>query len=262
MRDNTMTLRMNGSISLKKFAHALNRFYALVSGLSQAKRARDVEWVVADLSVSSTLATVAGVGEADRVFDVIEGYAEVGEALQNGRPLPYGRRVSKPAHDLRAFVGNGVESVTFDTFHGDAVISAKASPLVLLGQELPEAPRRIVGTTRLFPPSYGAVSGQVETLARRNTLRFILYDTLNNKAVSCYVAEGDEDKLRDIWGQSVTVEGLITRDPIDGRPMSVRRITSIAMRQTRQISHRDARGASPHSAIPPEELIRRIRDGW
>jgi hypothetical protein len=265
MLDNTLTLRMSGRVSLKKFARALDRFYALVNGLSVLKRARDVEWIISDLTAASAFATVEGIGEPDHVITVIDAYFEIGEALQRGDTVPYPKRVTKPAYDLRSFVGNGIESVTFDTFRGDSIIGAAPTPLTLTGEqaEIQATPgRQIVGTTKIYQPAYGSVSGQVETLARRTGLRFVLYDTVNNKAVSCYVAEGQEALLRDIWGSLVTVEGLVTRDPLSGRPTSVRQITSITKRPERTISYRDARGASPYSAVLPEDLIRRVRDGW
>jgi hypothetical protein len=200
----------------------------------------------------------------------------VGESLERGEAVQYPPRIAKPAYDLRAFAGNGVESVVFDTFRGDAVISAApaavtiaAPPLTLVGEqggidtgEAGRAGQIRRAIPRSYPPAYGAVSGQVETLARRNSLRFVLYDVLHNKAVSCYVAEGEEEKMRDIWGKFVTVEGIVTRDPLDGRPSSVRQITSIVKRPERQISYRDARGASPYSAVSPEDLIGRVRDAW
>lgn len=267
MPDNTLTLRINGQVTLRKFARALDRLQALVSGLSLVKRAQRVEWVVSDLAVSSAIATVQGVGEAERVLDVVDAYTEIGAALQRGERLTYPKRVTKPAYDLRGVVGNGVEAVVFDTFRGDAVITSPVvtpatGALTLVGQQADiSMPGQGIGTQRAYPPSYGAVAGQVETLARRNTLRFILYDLLHNRAVSCYVEEGHEEDMRDIWGRFVTVEGLVSRDPLTGRPMSVRRITNIVKR-TERGSYRDARGASPFHAVPPEDLIRRVRDGW
>jgi hypothetical protein len=278
MPDNTLTLRLNGQVSLKKFAGALDRFWVLVNALSGVKKAGLVEWIVADLNPSSALTTIAGLGDPHRVVDVIDAYTEIGESLERGERVPYSPRIARPAYDLQRFSGNGIESVVFDTFRGDAVISATPAAVVvppepgaltltgeqatidagesLVSRQIPRA------AVRKLPPAYGSVSGQVETLARRTSLRFVLYDALHNKAVSCYVAEGEEDKMRDIWGDFVTVEGLITRDPLDGRPMSVRQITSIIKRRERQISYRDARGASPYSAVSPEDLVRRVRDAW
>ena len=277
MPDNTLTLRMNGRITLKKFAHALDRFLVLVSGLTIMKKAAGIEWIVSDLTAASAFTTVQGFGDPGRIVDVIDAYAEIGESLERGEAVSYRPRIAKPAYDLRAFAGNGVESVVFDTFRGNAVISAApaaavtiaAPPLTLVGEqatidagEVGRGGQIRRAIPRTYPPAYGAVSGQVETLARRNSLRFVLYDVLHNKAVSCYVAEGEEERMRDIWGRFVTVEGLVTRDPLDGRPWPVRQITSIVKRQERQISYRDARGASPYSAVSPEDLIRRVRDGW
>ncbi|MBI2864015.1 MAG: hypothetical protein HYX94_05585 [Chloroflexi bacterium] len=64
--------------------------------------------------------------------------------------------------------------------------------------------------------SYGAIEGRVQTITNRGGLRFDLCDTLHNNAVACYVEEGKEALLREIWGKSVVVEGEISRDRCSG----------------------------------------------
>src|SRR6266850_626333 len=107
MPDNSVTLRIGGQISLKKFARAIERFHVLVNGLTVVSRARGVEWIVSALSSGSAIATVEGLGDIERVVKVVDAFAEVGGALQRGDRLTYPKRVTKPAYDLRDFVGNG-----------------------------------------------------------------------------------------------------------------------------------------------------------
>jgi hypothetical protein len=272
MPDNTMTLRLDGVVLLKTYRAAVDRFTALISALTRARRARGIEWVIADLQPGSAMMTVEGIGDIECVLKVREAYEDIGDALARGeRPLRYSKRVVAPAEALSRFVGHGIESVTFETERVDLVIChrevddvvrfADAVPL----HRSPPAGQVTAGTgagpdRRTLPPAYGAVAGQVETLARRHALRFVLYDTLYNKAVSCYLAEGSEEVMRGVWGRWATVEGLVTRDPVSGRPLSVRRITKVTPRPERATSFRDARGASPDTGILPEDLVRRIRD--
>lgn len=82
-----------------------------------------------------------------------------------------------------------------------------------------------------------------------------------DKAVSCYLAEGYEEIMRGVWGKIATVEGLVTRDPLSGRPLAVRHITKVTPKPDRRISYRDARGAAPSlTGLTPEDAIRRLRD--
>jgi len=134
------------------------------------------------------------------VLDVRESYEDIGEALSRGERLSrYPARVASPAEALSRFAGNGIASVTFETERLDAVV-------LPVGADEPahtEGPRLATPLAADRPPrpaAYGAVSGLVETLTRRTALRFVLY------------------------------EGLVTRDPVSGRPLSVRHITKITRR--------------------------------
>jgi hypothetical protein len=267
MPDNTLTLRLLGEVSLAKFAAAIDSLRVLVGGLAAFRHVRDVRWIIHDLQPGSAMTTIAGFGE--RVVEVVDAYEEVGDALVRNTIYHYPRRVAKPALRLQSYVGNGVESVAFDTFRRDVVIQAappgrevEPEPIRLTGETAPAAPGQAGLALRHLPPAYGAISGQVETIARRGSLRFVLYDTLHDRAVSCYLAEGHEDIMRDAWGHYATVEGLVSRDPGTGRPLSIRQITRVHKRPIRTTSYRDAMGASPYEAVSPEELIKRVRDAW
>ena len=115
-----------------------------------------------------------------------------------------------------------------------------------------------------FAPYYGGVEGRVQTLTSRGSLRFTLYDLFYDRAVSCYLSEGREDLMRDAWGRYVLVEGMVYRDPVGGRPTSVRRVTgdTILTEPEPGRSYVDARGAlrQDASGLSPEEAIRRVRD--
>jgi hypothetical protein len=112
-------------------------------------------------------------------------------------------------------------------------------------------------------PVYGAIEGRIQTLTNRGSLRFTLYDTHNDKAVSCYVAEGQEDLLRDVWGRRALVEGRIRRDSQTGRPLTIRDVRRIVpLPEPEPYRFYEARGILP--LMPgeemPEERIRRLRD--
>jgi len=113
--------------------------------------------------------------------------------------------------------------------------------------------------------AYGAVEGRVQTVTSRRGLRFTLYDSLYDHAVSCYLGEKQEELMRGVWGRRAVVEGWISRDPISGRPVAIRRIFNVTvLPDVAPGSYEKARGALPYDPadVAPEERVRQVRDAW
>jgi hypothetical protein len=127
-----------------------------------------------------------------------------------------------------------------------------------------EATVEVVAPTKSatpYPQTFGAVEGRIQTLSSRGGLRFTLYDTLHDKAVSCYLTEGFEDQMRDAWGRRAVVEGRVTRHPETGRPLAIRGITAVeVLPEVARHAYRDLRGLSPRESLSAEDAIRRLRD--
>jgi hypothetical protein len=257
MRLDTITLVLSGEVVLEDFAAGLSRLSDLVDALATETRAAGVTWIIDDLEKSSALATIRGIGETNSVERVVRAYAEVGAAMEEGRPIPYSGPVLAAATGLRAILGPRVESIRFETPEREATIRAGPQR----GEEVtPETDRQSLAA-RPAPAAYGAVEGRVQTLSNRGSLRFTLYDLLHDKAVSCYLREGHESIMRDAWGHLATVEGWVSRDPLDGRPVAVRQITKVTVKPEPTGSYRDARGVAPSlSGLLPEQAIRRLRN--
>jgi hypothetical protein len=252
--DDTITLALDGNVSLSEFAEAIRRFDSLVQALARAEKAKHVRWFVADLEMSSTIATARGVAAPDQPEEVVRdevkrmvaGYLRVGLSLEQGEPIPYAQDVVKEAEAITAVLNENVRTVRFETAQSEALIAAPAAR--------PE-------TITEKQTSYGAVEGRVQTLTSRGGLRFTLYDTLYDKAVSCYLAEGHEDEMRDVWGRRAVVEGVVSRDAKSGRPLAVRGITTVEMLpEVAPGKYRELRGLSPSGGLSAEEAIRRLRD--
>jgi len=84
-----------------------------------------------------------------------------------------------------------------------------------------------------------------------------------DKAVSCYFAEGKQELILGMWGKLATVEGTVYRDPLSGRPLSIRQVSNITpLPEPRsRFEYQDAMGVAPSlNNLSPEEAIRRIRD--
>jgi hypothetical protein len=254
MAVDTVTLALSGDVALDDFSLAISRLKSLLAALAKdVAQGANILWLVDALDTGSALTTYKGSpmngGELAQVEQVVRAYGNVGQALERNDVIAYSRTVEKEARELlKVLQGGRVETLRFETPETDAIISAAPE----------DRPRS--ATTE----AYGAVEGRIQTLSRHGGLRFTLYDTLNNRAVSCYVAEDfDQELMRHAWGKRAIVEGWVKRDTATGRPLTIRRVRNVVvLPETEPGSYRDARATVPLSdpGLLPELVIRRLRD--
>lgn len=256
MANDTLTLALEGEhIPLERFAQAASHFAALVRALSDAVDARSLRWEVERLDTSSAIMTTRGIDEHEQdgaVGRVASSYIEVGEALGHGATIPFPGKVAEEARALAEVLADGVEALRFE--NAETEIFVRQVP----ARKAPPEPTALVGQH-----AYGAVTGRVQTLSSRSGLRFTLYDLLSDRAVNCYVRAG-VPLMADIWDKLATVEGMVTRDPVSGRPLNVRQITGITIHQPPDPGgYQRARGVMARRPGEPraEDRIRRLRDG-
>lgn len=255
MAGDTVTFAINtDELTMERFAVAIRRFVDLLAALNrEIGEGANIEWILTDLSYGSAIATAQAKLEnedqrpiADRITD---SYVEVGNALRSAEPIPFSQRVEQRALRIRDLLDSDIETITFETFATEVVIERQPP-----SRPLPE---------EAWGYAYGAVTGRVQALSNRGSLRFTLYDRLSDRAVSCYMEPGHEDQMRDIWGRMATVEGWVRRDRKTGRPLTARKIRSISpLGEPERGAYRAARGAVPRAPneIRAEEAIRRLRD--
>jgi hypothetical protein len=256
----TVTLALQGTVSLADFSAAVSRFHALIAALATDVQVEDVEWKLDGLDYSSAITTARGVpvnGSApDRIERVVHAYLEVGEALESGATIPFRPPVQKEAQGLADLLKKSpeIEAVRFETAEAEAIVREPAI-------ELPPDSRLVKATKH--EASYGSVTGRVQTLSSRNSLRFVVYDHIHDRAVSCYLVEGRESMMRQMWDRVATVEGWVSRDPGTGRPLTVRQVSKVTpLTEVEPWDYLRARGVIPRgdNDDPPEAQIRRLRD--
>ena len=248
MAKDTITIALGGEVDLHRFAEAVSNLELLVDALSKAEGAQEVRWVIADLQVSSAMATTRGESSIlEEVERVVNAYENIGECYQAGRrPVGYPQAVVRAADAIVSVIGDKVSSVRFETPDREFTIAG-----------IPEL------VSSVIVKSLGAVAGRVQTLSNRKGLRFILFDTLNDRAVSCYLSEGQEEQMREMWGKRAIVEGEISREKETGRALVIRHITDIkVLSEPERGSYLQARGVAPRKVGAPlaEDIIRQLRD--
>lgn len=252
MKD-TLTVALEGdTISLDKFAAALQATLRMVTALANevAHSSSPIAWVIDGLDRSSAVATVRGLsqpGEEESVELVVAAFGDVARAMESRERITRSRAVVNQARAFERLLDDDVTEIRIETPDRDASIRREQVTMVVEPQ------------TR---QNHGAVRGRIQTLSNRGSLRFTLYDTIYDKAVSCYLGDAQQELVRGLWGHAAIVEGLVRRDTF-GRPVTIREITDIvALREPEPGRWREAFGAVP---IQPggenaETTIRRLRD--
>jgi hypothetical protein len=257
MANDSATLSLLGDqVPFAAYVTAMDHFRGLIDALSAELAARvSIEWIVEDLTRSSATTTIrgeaTGLDGTASVERVVSAYDSLAATLEKGELTGYAPRIVKEVSGLTGILNGKVEALVFQSALRETVIRKRERPGSIGWQPTPAV------------EAYGAIEGRVQTLTSRGGLRFTLYDMLHDRAVSCYVTEGRDSLLRDIWGKRALVEGWISRDAKSGRPLAVRQITSITELPERGPgSYRDARGAVPlkPGGLLPEVAIRRLRD--
>ena len=246
MPKTTITFEIGGQVDIKEFEKSFSAFRRLITALTPKKAG--VTWLIEDLQAGSAVVTFRG--EADvlsEVEQIVTAYEKIGHALAHNEDVPTrNSRITKAANAVMPLTET-MEYVRFQT---------------------PDVEYTIYGNGKIHGHpvtsiSIGAITGRIQTLSNRGALRFNLYDTIHDKAVACYLAQGQEELMRESWGKRARVSGTITRETNTGRPIAIRQILDVkTLPDAPPGSYKRARGAIPwkQGDDMPEEIIRRMRD--
>lgn len=243
----SVTFRIDGELTIETVADAFARFRKVLHALEEDQVAH-VRWVLAGLDYGSASITARAEplddDAAAKIPTMTERYLAAGREVSGG-VFDQSRPLLRLVRDLTE-VADEQHRVTLETADDELIFTA---PVSGSGGEGTQATK-----------SLGTVRGRVETLSHRKGFRFTLYELASDRPVSCYLQQDHEDLMRDAWGHIADVTGLVTRDAESGRPLAIRRVTSVdVVMDGDAMGFLRARGAVGGSE-PAEAVIRRIRD--
>jgi hypothetical protein len=252
----TITFAMLGEVTLDDLHLGLGRLRECLSALERdCAGGRGVAWRLEQLEKSSAIATFAGNAQrpgGDRdVSAIVSGYEAIGRGLELGNLDALPPASAAAARNLVALIRGDVTGLRLES--DQESFEALASPA--LGA-LPVA---------RLAPAWGEVRGRVQSMSNRRGLRFTIYETRNDRPVTCHLPRGFEEKMRDAWGKEAVVSGRVKRHPATGMPISVADVRDVVLTQGVAGDWRDAMGCLKPlegEAEPAEATIRRSRDAW
>lgn len=255
MSSQVVTLALDGEPTIEDYLSALEGFQQMLDLLGATVASdQPIRWTIDALDKSSAITTLRGESQdLAAVERVAAEYLRVGYALASADPaerLALPSEIRRSADRVLGILNGRVPAVRFETADDDVTIQS-GTATTLLTVSIPPSD---------FPGAYGAVEGRIQTLSSRNSLRFTLYDVIHDKAVSCYLQEGQQEMVRGLWDRLAVVEGFVKRDAATSRPTAVRRIRRIEpVAVAEEGAWRRVRGLVD-SPVPAEDLIRRARD--
>jgi hypothetical protein len=126
MASDTITLAIDGEVTLRRFAGGVSRFQKLITALSAEVAEGRIEWIIDDLAPGSALATIRGcASDMTRVEPVVRAYGNVGKALERKQLIPYSPRVEEPARQIVKVLASQrspIRSIRFETPEEEAII--------------------------------------------------------------------------------------------------------------------------------------------
>lgn len=251
MTCDTITIELNGEVAIDDFALAMHHFNGLLRELVKEEGDNaDIVWEIEKLAEGSALMSIRGVNAAPKpIENVVLANHTIWDCAANQREIPYGKRIRKRVSLLTKVIGKRVTSIRVETSHGVSFVTGRIE--------------EVDTSSCIF--SHGTVKGMVETTTTRRSHRFILYDSLFDKAVTCYFTGDQQDKVREAWGKKVIMAGYVGRDPTTGHAKVIRNIHDIQiLHPIEPDNYLKACGIIPWQPgdEEPEDAVRRIRDSW
>jgi hypothetical protein len=257
MTKKSYTIQLDGEVTLDKFYQALEAWHKTLVALSKSiDENYSHPILIDDLSYGSAIAAVCIEFDLETTASQFEhGFESMARHIRSNTVHELPKPLRQPGKRLQEVAKlDGGEGFTLSSEDFDFLIDPKhwtASTNQYL-----QRPDNV--------EAFGTVTGRLQSLNSRGSLKVRVYDDLNDKAVRISLTDEQHENLRGLWDMNVVVEGLVRRDPESGRPLSMTNVQNIYKKDEPgdPFAWRKARGVLSH--IHPEksseQLIREARN--
>jgi len=236
MKDNELTLALEGEVTLDDFSKAMRRFGEIIKGLEDEVAPKSkIDWVIDSLKKSSAIASVKGNPTSNKDIESVrrirQEYIELGRKVVHGETLTNDTSVVQAVTELRKLINGRITSIRFET----------AEKRYVIKKHTIFAPTKTYWDTETF----GGARGNAQSISDRQGFHFTLYDYNDDHAIYCSYPNGTREEMRNIWGKTVYVEGIVTRDTETDLVTSIHDISGIQIiRERKSQEWREALGCA------------------
>lgn len=234
-----LTLDLRGELPAEKFERAISAFFVLIrevtnKALSEKQRIR---WTV---TVRSGSAIVNAIPHFDAdterpAMEILHAVPSGIRSLESGveeMPKLFTRDAVKAVRILGKLRGMKATDLTAIRIRSDSDKSVVTTKSVAVVDTL-------IGGQR---QSYGAIEGKMQTITERGGFRFVIYDSLHDQRIDCFIDEELMEEAVRNFGKRVRVSGLVQFDRL-GDPVSIKVTEIYVFRPNNELpSVREMRG--------------------
>lgn len=255
------TIQLDGTVTLDRFTSAIDAWRTALVDISKEVGQQHVLGIyIEDLVAGSALVTSSVTFDAEEsAMQFTSRFTEVGSRARGENVVDFPRSLEKASSLLRSVAAIDPAGLT---------LASEVADILIIPMDDPSTGSIAIGETGASSPSvetYGAIRGRLQSVSSRSGLKLVLYDDFFDKGVRCSLTKEQHETVRELWDKHVIVEGLVRRDRITGRPLSISNIWNIQEdeRNPNSLAWLNAYGvlAGVEAEIPSEENIRKVRNG-
>lgn len=205
-------------VSPDVFRRAINAFIELLKSVSDEATGsgKKIQWNMSVAKGSSVVIArpVADTATMRATSLVIQAIPQGIRRLQKGTPtIPnyFDTRALRAAKELVEIMDGGHNKLEYIR------IQSVGKPVDLQERAADSIDRLLGGQHQAL----GSIEGKLQTISNRGQLQFVVFDSLYDKGVNCFIEDEMVDQAIKGFGKRVAVSGMIQYDK-EGRPVSIR----------------------------------------
>ena len=213
---NSVTLDFDGAVvTPDTFRRLVSAFVDLLNAVTD-KAAGTGKRTVWNMAVSKGSRLLIATAVADRATEtvakrVIKAIPDGLRRLEKGAPASpayFDQRALRAARELASM--SKERKLTYVRFRADG------SPIAV-SQRSADTAVRLLGQHQAL----GSVEGKLQTISERGSLQFVVFDSLYDKGINCFMDEAIMEQAMQAFRRRVIVTGMIQYDH-ESRPVSIR----------------------------------------
>ncbi|HZR05427.1 MAG TPA: hypothetical protein VFA61_06335 [Candidatus Udaeobacter sp.] len=213
-----LSLDLRGSLPIEKFEKAIGAFFDLIKEVTKEalNENQKIRWTVTVRSGSATVNAIPHyapdvAAEARQILRAVPQGIQAIERGSEESPRFFSREAIKAVKRLGALQSLKPDDVTGVRIRSDSV-KANITP-----KSVASADALIGGQHQAF----GSIEGKMQTITDREGFRFVVYDSLYDNRVDCFVDEDLMEQAIASFRHRVRVSGTVQYDR-QGDPVSVK----------------------------------------
>ena len=215
--DTDLTLELDGSgVTPERFQRAVRAFFGVLSEVTKevCQGQSPVRWQVKVKAGSNLIGVVPTPGFRPDIVGMIATAMHDGvDALEREADLPpmFSQTAARYARDLGELVESDPKRDIRIKLWADRRPVAVTRQTALTTDALEKGQYE----------DHGSVDGRLQTVTERGAMRFMVYETLSDRGITCYLSHEQADEAVRSWRKRVEVYGRITYRR-DGTPVSIK----------------------------------------